>query len=442
MNPRHLLVLILILLVPSIIILWVYGLIALLFAIPWALLLIGLTNMDKVFSAIASFYELSSSISFWFEKNAVEKRLESTIRTTAKKVNQEAGALLPHGIDIKWVKPMDRDAFLKQGKVVVCLEPSSSQDRNLARATMLFVETDLIRESQRYVDPVVMKSTKFVISRKMMLFDRRYDAIRCLNEEFIEPAIKNESQIGEFVLALAAIDDNGLLTRVLLREYTKLDAKLFSKSSPRKSFKETRALANMLKVFVERDREEDVPLQMKGQVIRVGLAPVARASTGFCFPVYISRTLKSHKAQIEAVYVMAMGWNIKYARIVVNAMERKGLYNKCKDWEFKGFRGEKRADMYVAEMTISSGETAVLEAFQTLHDIVESMCSKKKYTGLEAVANEVRNAGIDYVHLGFKKFGAFIEAAETRHYIRTITENGQSKVVKPVQQSTTNNEID
>lgn len=145
---------------------WYLGVNGLFAAIPWGILIIVLTNLGWLGSLIASSYKLGRGLHFWFEKNAVEKRLESTIGLASKKVNKEGIDLLPHGVDIKWVEPKDRGAFLKDGNVVVCLEPSHNEARNLARAALLYVAEDLIRESQRFVSPTVMKSLDLQLQEK------------------------------------------------------------------------------------------------------------------------------------------------------------------------------------------------------------------------------------------------------------------------------------
>src|SRR3990170_4522486 len=87
-------------------------------AIPWSILIIVLANLDLAASVIASSYKIGRRINFWFEKNAVEKRLEVTIAFASKRVNEEGVNLLPHGVDVKWAEPKAREAFLKEDKIV------------------------------------------------------------------------------------------------------------------------------------------------------------------------------------------------------------------------------------------------------------------------------------------------------------------------------------
>jgi hypothetical protein len=125
--------------------LWYLGLIGIATAVPFSIVIIVLTNLDWIASLSASSYKALRKVNFYFEKNAVAKRIENTIVVASKKVNEEGLALLPHGVKIKWVEPMKREAFLEEGKVIVCLESSDNEARNLARTTLLYVDDEIIR---------------------------------------------------------------------------------------------------------------------------------------------------------------------------------------------------------------------------------------------------------------------------------------------------------
>lgn len=249
---------------------WYFGLLGAVMSFLWSLLFLVITNIDRVADIIASSYKLGSKVNFWFEKNAVEKRLETTIGNASKKVNHEAGVdLLPHGVDIKWDIPQKRDAFLERGKMVVCLEPSDNEERNLARATMLYVQEDLIAPSQRFINTTVTRSLCFAVARKMLMADRKLHALKCLNAEFIDPEIKKTPQVRKYMSGMDNVDRQGFLTRVLLREFSQLDAKLSPALTDTQARNETKALTRMVIELVERKQSELVPLTFGGSIFRV-----------------------------------------------------------------------------------------------------------------------------------------------------------------------------
>jgi hypothetical protein len=334
MSLRKAILLVLLVIAGFIISIWYLGVVGLFAAIPWSILIIVLSNLGWAGSLIASSYKVGRGFHFWFEKNAVEKRLESTIGLASKKVNKEGIDLLPHGVDVRWVEPEERDAFLKEGKVVVCLEPSYNENRNLARATLLYVAEDLIRESQRFVKPIVMKSLDFSIARKMLMIDKRFSALKCLNEEFIEAEAKIEPRIRDYVTAMRRMDEEGHLTRILLREFSQLDARLSPALSDSRALEETENLTKLLKVFEERQKEEDVPLRHHGDIFKINLFPIARLGMDFDTSPYVRRASECFENRIDTLYVLARGVNIMLAKLVIEEIEKGKLYAKREEHEF------------------------------------------------------------------------------------------------------------
>lgn len=319
----------------------------------WSLLLLVVTNLDRVADIIASSYKIGRKVDFWFEKNAVEKRLEVTISAASKKVNQEAGIeLLPHGVDIKWDEPRKRDAFLKRGKIVVCLEPSYNEERNLARATMLYVQEDLISASQRFVNTTVMKCLNFAISRKMLMLDRKLHALKCLNEEFIEPEVEKMSQIRDYVFSMDNIDKKGYLTRILLRELSQLDAKLSPALTDPEARKETKAFTRLLGNLAEKKEEDLVPLDFIGSIFRIGIMPIAKIGRSFDISKFVKTASYHYDQNIDVMYVVSLGMKVGLAKLAVSEIEKAKLYVKNKDWEYN-IVGRKKAKLksYVAELT-------------------------------------------------------------------------------------------
>ena len=332
---------------------WYFGFYGFPMGLLWSLLLLVITNLNLVADVIASSYKIGRKVHFWFEKNAVEKRLEVTIGSASKKVNKEGGIdLLPHGVDIKWVEPQKRDAFLKKGKMIVCLEPSYNEERNLSRATMLYVQEDLISASQRFVNTTIMKSLCFAIARKMLMLDRKLHALKCLNKEFIEPEAEKMPQVREYVSSMDNIDKKGRLTRILLREFSQLDAKLSPALTDTQARKETKAFTRLLGDFEKKKEEDRVPLEFMGSVFRIGIMPIAKVGRSFDISNFTKAASYCHAQNIDTVYVVALGTKVGLAKLAISEIEKEKLYVKNTDWEYN-IVGRKRGKLksYVAELT-------------------------------------------------------------------------------------------
>ncbi len=353
MKNRTWLLILLIVVLSFIGLIWFFGLVGFLIGLPWALILAILSNLDLVADAIASSYKVLRRVNFAFERKAVERRLEVTIGNSAKKLNEEAGVdLLPHGIDIRWVEPEERQVFLEKNVIVTCLESSYNEEENLARATMLYVEEDLIYESQRFINTTIMKSLSFAVARKLLMLDRKLSALKCLNEEFLEPEIAKIPQIRDYVSGMDKLDKQGLLTRLLLKEFSKLHAKLSPALTDTQSRKETKSFVKFLKNFVEKTGEPPLPfLDYQGAVFRIGLLPVAKLQS-FHIDNFLKAATHHYDEDVNTVYVLAMGKNVALGKLVASEIEKKNLYLKNAEWEYKawGSRKRKLIKHYVAEL--------------------------------------------------------------------------------------------
>lgn len=306
------------------------GLIAVIFE---SLLLIVLTNPERAMGFIATLLTHGRKIHFWFERNAVEKRLESSIGLSSKKVNEEGIELLPHAVDVKWVQLKDRDAFLKEDKIVVCLESSLNESRNLARATMLYTSADLIRESQRFVDRKVMKSACFAVTRKMLMIDRRLAAVKCLDEEFLQPEITKSSSIKKYVETMDKLDSEGVFTRLLLNELSELGTRFGSSLSNPRAEKETVSFMDTMKKLSEKQKGVDVTPDHRGQVIDVGIILIAREGVRSPTP-YIRFAKKCWKEGLPRLYVLAQGKRIVIGISAVLGIKTNGIYRVEKESKF------------------------------------------------------------------------------------------------------------
>jgi hypothetical protein len=299
-----------------------------------SLLLFVLSDIDKTTGYMASSYKWLRTVNFYFERNAVEKRVESTINLASRRVNEEGVNLLPHRIDIKWVEPKDREAFLKNGKIVVCLESSLNEDRNLARATILYASEDFIRESQRFIDRDVLKSACLALARKMLMLDRKLSALRCLNDEFIKAETANNPIISDYIITMEKLDSEGHLTRVFLKELSEIDIKLPSVLSSPVAEAETVTFLQVMKQLTEKKRGVDINTSHRGQIIDMSIMLVARVGVVDPTP-YINYAEKCWSNGLPRLYVMAQGNNTNIAKDAVIGIKALGIYGVEREWSLR-----------------------------------------------------------------------------------------------------------
>lgn len=338
---------------------WYFGFLGTFAGIGWTLLLVILQNYDKALQISAYFLALLSRISSWSERRAVVNFLQGTINLSASKINSESDGLLPHSVKVEIVRQTERERFLREGQVVICMESSRSQARNLARATLFYVAEDLVRDSRRFIDRAVMRACDFAVARKMLMAEHRLDALKVFNEEFLEPETKREASIREYVLGMDEMDSHGTLTRILLREFSDLDTRLSPKVSDIEAEQESRDFADKLILLARKQPGIDVDPTHEGQVIRVGIMPIARAEVTDMKP-HINYARECYSKNIPVLYILARGdVNTIQAKITLAEIESLRLYRKLGESDFTIIRKGAAVKCYIARCAIATPKSSI-----------------------------------------------------------------------------------
>jgi len=337
---------------------WYFGPLGFFGASGWTVVTLLAQNYDRALLASSYFLSLFSSFSKRAERRTVVQYLQGTINLSASKINNETKGLLPHTLKVEIVRPTDRETFLKDGQVVVCMESSRNKSRNLARATLFFVADDLVRESRRFIEQTIIRACDFALARKMLMIENRIDAVKCLNEEFLTPETKRDPSLRSYVLAMDEMDLQGTFTRILLREFSDLGAKLSPKLSDSQAELESRTFADKLTLLARKQPGVDVDPTHEGQILRVAVMPVARAEVDSIAP-HIKYAKQCFSKKIPILYVLARGPNnIVHAKIVLADSELGNIYQKLTDWDYSVLVDGKSLQCYIAVCTMRTGEVA------------------------------------------------------------------------------------
>ena len=267
---------------------------------------------------------------------------------SAKRVNDEGITLLKHTIDIKWVEPpQSREAFLKDDKMVVCLEPSTNEARNVARASMLYANESILPESRRLVHPLVATATVFTVIRKMLMMDRKLEALNCLNEEYYKPEVEQNATIGTYVQTMEKLDSEGLFTRVYMKELSELDIKYPTVISDPVAEQETQNFLEALKRLVEKQKGVDVDPSHRGKYIDMNVMLVAREGNYNPGP-YVNYAKDCWTRGLARLYVMALDDKVGVAKQSVLLIKAEALFNVEKEWTYNIKTTRKILNAYLA----------------------------------------------------------------------------------------------
>ncbi|MBS7648434.1 MAG: hypothetical protein QXU95_03405 [Candidatus Bathyarchaeia archaeon] len=305
------------------------------------IILYFIMNPDAVEKWASIIFRFLSFLGPSFDKRAIASYLQSTINSFSKRINSEVQGILPYGIKIKWVTETTKEAFIKNGEVIVLLRRSNNEARNLATATFTYMSNALIPEARPFVYQPVMVSADLVMARRILLEEHRPDALVILKKEFLEPIASQILGVSKYYDSLEKLDSQGMLTRLIFTEFNELAGLLGLRPPTDTIIKETKDFADVMIRLAEKKPGVDINPDYSGNYIKTSVMLIARTGIDEKTP-YLAWVIRCLNKGIEKIHVFARGKdNIALAISVVDKLERKAMIKKTAESLFEVLYGKK-----------------------------------------------------------------------------------------------------
>jgi hypothetical protein len=271
------------------------------------------------------------------EKTATAMTIQGKIDSFVSAVNTEVEGLLPYGLKIKWVSPeLNREAFIKNNRVVVMLDYHSNQDENLSRATLMYMNKAVIPEARPHIHTKLGQAIDLMMTKKALFsFVEARSSFSHFVDSVLRPKLEKDQDIKEFCQIIDATDERGLFTRVLLRELLELGYKKAGITESGDTVFESNNFIKFLNEIAQKEKGQDVPLTFLGKDIKVAIILVARTGGESLTPdPFIKRVKEKIKQAVNVVYIFARGPNLRLARQVADGCESLPELTKLHEEEF------------------------------------------------------------------------------------------------------------
>lgn len=269
-----------------------------------------------------------SFLSKWFskfsekaEKTTTARGIQGKINSFIKSINSEVEDLLPYELRIQWISEnINKQSFIKNGKVVVMLKYHKNQDENLSRATLFYMKEAVIPEARPHIHFKLSESIDLMMTKKALYsFAEARSSFNYFLREILRPKTESDSEIKEFCTIIDGLEERGLFTRVLLRELKELGYKRAGLTETGETVFETGEFTKFLNKIAQKETGEDVPLTFNRTFIKVAIILIARPETEvWGINPFIKRIKEKIKERINVIYIFARGNNIKLAKKVAN----------------------------------------------------------------------------------------------------------------------------
>ena len=245
-----------------------------LIAIAWYLA----KNPEKIEKWSSMISKGLSSLSIRWEKNTLANDIQTDINSFSQSIDPQNG-FLPYKIKIDWVSRKSKEAFIREGKVVVKMRRYGNQARNFLYATIEYTEKGLLPESRHLMDKRVLSALELAFINKLLTERKRFDSRQLFIDEIYEEQAKEGSLIKKYSEAFINLDDKGVFAGVVLPEYSLLGKTGSKEIQNEKIMADTIGFAEMLSRLANKRHGHDVDPNYKGSIISCAIVLIARSET-------------------------------------------------------------------------------------------------------------------------------------------------------------------
>lgn len=261
-----------------------------------------------------------------WENASVAKDIQADINGFVRKTNAGMkSSILPYGVKVSWISSTSREAFVKEGKVIVKMQKHQNQAKNFLYALMEWTHKGLLPESRHLMNATVLRSIDFAFINKVLSETNRHDSRQLFIDEFYESEVPKGSLIEKYCTAFNKLDYMGMFTGVVLPEYSLLGHHVGSSLPNEETKLETIGFATMLERLSRKVSGKDVSPNYMGKNIKCSIVLIAKVEKYFeqGLSPYLSFINKCCEQGYGSIYVVGTGAeNISIVEKIRDAYEQ------------------------------------------------------------------------------------------------------------------------
>ena len=277
---------------------------------------------SKILAALSFF-------GIWFKKGSIKYDIEGIINSFSSAFNRQAKELMVPNFQLEFVKPKDVDAFVSEdgSKLILRMDFSRNNHKNVANATYNYVKSGLLSNSKRYIDNKISKSIDLNVARTILLRSRNKDALAYFDNSYLIPEQDDSRKFEELYNQIEEINKSGLLTRILLREYKDFGDKLYVSPPKEEHYKESNEFLRFVYEISIREKSDWTNLGYEGRNIKVAVILVSKTETYKLYGLspYLNRIFRLAASGISSFYLCGRGkYHVVILEEIINSLLKHG----------------------------------------------------------------------------------------------------------------------
>ncbi len=207
--------------------------------------------LAKVHNKLKRFF---SDSEYFFVKYNLQSKLNKYVDNARKKAPQIESIRAK----IQWVdEQITRETFLLNGELVIKLEKSDNQNRNLVNATMAFITCGYLKKAKSYISNSQRDAIDLFVCYDI-LKEQKNEILNQFVQDYLKIGLSND-KISDFFNKFMDIDKAGLFFPVFIQELTFFGEKVFTqKKDANKIYDQIKILSNYLYNYSHRKLSEDI----------------------------------------------------------------------------------------------------------------------------------------------------------------------------------------
>ncbi|MCB9284140.1 MAG: hypothetical protein H6563_08725 [Lewinellaceae bacterium] len=257
---------------------------------------------------------------YTFVKYNVQSKLNSYIDKARKKAPQ----IETSRATIEWIdENQTMDNFINNGQLVIRMQRSDNQNRNIVNASMAFISSGYLKKAKSYIAKYQRESIDLFVCYDMLKNEKR-EILDQFTQDYLKEAMTNE-KIGEFFEKFMDIDKAGIFYPIFIQELTFFGEKVFTrKRNQSQVYEQVKNLVMFLYNYANRKQSENTITDFDGLYSKFAIRIVGKS---FKINTEGERTYKSNLKKIdksiETIYLLGNRANKEFIQRI--GEECKGM---------------------------------------------------------------------------------------------------------------------
>lgn len=299
--------------------------------------------------------KLDNIVSFKkIKRAAVEFDIVTPLNELINDISNELPNSWVKPVSFKWVRKESKEHFIKDGKIVLRIRPKEHQENNFLTAILYYFKGIIFPGTKDIIPKIIQNSSSLYLAQRTVA--KRSEKLEDIfEEEYLNPTIKKNAEISEYIEKFQQLDCGGLYTSTYFREMQEF-AKISRLTEMRdKIIDESDEIIDHCLAFInhirlpkkqkKKLRESDFDTEKifthSGRAFKFSFLAVARPHH-FGASDYIYRVEKKIENGADRIYVVGAGNEVTFTNDVIDTLQEKvkGIKLIHRFNQYRDYRGD------------------------------------------------------------------------------------------------------